>query len=567
MIDTEYQAQIFLQSTKGEVSEVFFRRVQRAIWENLPIFFPEIERDGKGVLDVLPFEKFSTHHNFHTGLDAVNHITGRNLETARLCSHAITISRAGESAHVKDASDNTFKTEICIEAPKGRKDLTGGVRFSYMTRILYQPFAGFYPLAENLYDTPAMVEAVLSIPDCEATFFPRIDKVKDHIPQFKYPVHRKIIRVRTREEAEDFLLRLADRARPVPFLVFFGKSARFQVEALYFKDLVYTKAWVYIIDSIDLVSSKIGDIVKGIDIHHDFKKRCCRLFFPFGSYIPNDFGNPSYRVTLFGRKAYRNQVLNGLLRFFDLGEPGWRRTQRDVHMVQLDLVTARKMSLKEDEVSDSRQAVAKKDAIISMVLDERRKEQEAIAAERKEFKEDRELFEGENKCLEEENKGLSSENANLTGQVSALKQQLKVWQESRQQTDFKFGVESCYPNEVYDHLVEILRSANGNIPTEQRRHRQIYDAIVAANEPTGEMQRRKDEIAKLVRNQSGVSAGTITAFERLGFTYSCDGKHHKFTMGSFFMTLPCTGSDSQCGWKNSIRDFNRNFFVPTKGES
>ena len=566
MIDTEYLTQILLRSTKNEDPVIFFRRVQKKIWGMLPLFFPKIDVDGKGILDALSFDEFSRNRSFYTGLDPNDYVSGRNLETAKLCSHALTISLSGESAHVKGQSDNTYKTDICIETAKVDPNKSSSVRFSYMTRILYQPFAGFYPLAAKKYETPKIVESLLSLADSSSQFLPRLDCINGEPPKYKYPICRKIIMVKDKEIAQDFLCRLQDRARPIPFLVYMGNSGRMRKEAKLMMPYVFTKAWVYIVERTDLLKGAIEDIVPGIDTDRDFKAHACRLFFPFGSYMAKDFANPSYSIKLFGRGRYRDQVLNGLLRFFDIDEPGWRRTQRDIHMVQLDLHAERTLKKKEGEVNDSRAALAKKQEVINLVLDERKREKELIDNERRALKVDRELFEGENKRLDDENKDLSRENGDLKGQIEALRQQLKTWQESGQQREFKLGVESCYPNEVYDHLIEMLKMIDGSIPAEQLRRRQIYDAIIKANPSSGELQMRKDGVAAIVRNKSEISASDIKAFERLGFTYSKDGPHHKFSMGSFCMTMPCTGSDKGRGWKNSIRDFNRNFFIPSKGD-
>jgi hypothetical protein len=532
----------------------------------LPSFFPEIDVDGKGILDALSFDTFSRDRSFHVGLGHSNYVSGRNLETAKLCSHALTISLPGESAHVKGQSDNTYKTDICIETAKVAQGKPAAVRFSFMTRILYQPFAGFYPLAEKKYETPKIVESVLSLVDSSAQFMPRLDCIRGELPKYKYPICRKVITIKERKLAQDFLARLQDHARPIPFLVYMGGAGRMRAEAGQMIPFVYTKAWVYIVERPGLLEGTIDNIVPGIDISRDYKTHACRLFFPFGSYAAEDFANPSYTIKLWGRRRYRDQVLNGILRFFDIDEPGWRRTQRDIHMVQLDLQAERTLAKKDGEVKDSRTSVTKMQEIVNLVLDARRREKDEIAEKERALKEDRELFEGENKRLEAENRDLSKANGDICGQIEALRQQLKTWQGNVQQEDFKFGIESCYPNEVYDHLVEMLRMIDGSIPAEQLRRRQIYDAIIKANPSSGELQKRKDGVAEIVRNKNEISASDIKAFERLGFTYSKDGPHHKFTMGSFYMTMPCTGSDKGRGWKNSIRDFNRNFFTPSKGD-
>lgn len=567
MIDTEYLTQILFKSTRQEDPVVFFRRVQRKIWSLLPYFFPEIDTGGKGILDALTFDVFSQQRSFQASLNRVDNISGRNLETANICSHAITISRAGESAHVRGQSDNTYKTEICIEMAKRSEGKSCSVRFSYMTRIIYQPFAGFYPLSNKRYETPDFISELLVLSDCEPMFMPRLDCIeRGSFPKFKYPVLHKVIHVNDTKVADDFLERLNDRARPICFLVYMGSSERMRDEAEHVLPIVYSKAWVYIIERPSLIEGKIESIIHGIDVKEDFQKKNCRLFFTFGSYSPENFANPSYPITFFHRSRYRELVFNGLLRFFDIDEPGWRRTQRDIHMLQLDLEASRKMALKDTEVSDSRDALAKKDEIIRLVLDLRKKEKESIEEERAALAEDRKLFEDDNKRLENENTELSAAKSALEGQVSALTQKLLAWQESGSQSVFRMDIENFYPNEVYDHLVEMLKMLDGNIPAVQLRRRQIYEALVQANPSSGEMQKRKDAIADVLRNKNGLTQADIRLFEGLGFTYSKDGPHHKLTMGSFFMTVPCTGGDSGRGWKNSIRDFNRNFFVPTKGE-
>lgn len=566
MIDTEYLTQILFKSARHEESVVFFRRVQKKIWSMLPKYYPEIDSSGVGILDALSFDEFSRKRSFQMGLDSVNCVSGRNLETAKLCSQAITISLAGESAHVKGQSDNTYKTDICIESAKVDSSKPAIVRFSYTTRILYQPFAGFYPLATKKYETPEFVKELLALPDLKALFMPRIDLIQGSNPKFAYPLTNRVVYVDDEKKADEFVKLLNDRARPIPFLVFMGESKRMVREAEFFMPLVYSKAWVFIINRADLIKGKIEPIVEGIDLKRDFRNKACRLFFPFGSWSCCDFANPSYSVGFFGRDKYRALVLNGMLRFFDLDEPGWRRSQRDVHMVQLDLQAERKLAAKAVELNDSKGAVTKMQEIVNLVLEERKHEKDEIEKERKKLNEDRELFEGENKQLEEEKQSLLNSNSELMGQVEALKQQLKDWQGSDSRRDFKFGIDSCYPNEVYDHIVEMLKMIDGHIPAEYRRRRQIYEAVMKANPTSGELQRRKDGVAAIVRNKNEISPSDIKAFERLGFAYSKDGPHHKFSMGSFCMTMACTGSDKGRGWKNSIRDFNRTFFYPLCGE-
>lgn len=361
MIDTEYLTQILLKSANNEDPVVFFRRVQRTIWESLFLFFPEIDASGQDVYQAFPFEEYSQQRHFSLGIGPQDYLEGRNLETRNICCHALTLSRMGPSAYVEGAFDNTVQTELCIETAKSKDARFPGVRLSYATKVSYQPFAGFYPLADKAYETPDLISRLLEMPNCHGEFFPRIDQVRGATPEFTYPIEKQIRVVDTKAGADEFMARLIDLSRPVPFLVFMGDGRRMREEAQYLLPRVYTKSYVYIIKEPGLLKG-IEEIVTGIDLVLNFKKKHCRVFFPFGAqYLSADFANPAYPVRwrIAKRRKARELILNGLLRYFDLNEPGWRRTQRDVHMTQLDLQAERQMSKKEGEVADSRLALEK----------------------------------------------------------------------------------------------------------------------------------------------------------------------------------------------------------------
>ena len=565
MIDTEYLTQILLTSTRKEDPVVFFRRVQKTIWESLFLFFPEIEQSGKDIYEALPWNVFRQVTHLELGLSSADFLSTRYLETAKLCAHGIRISRQGPSAYVKGASDNTVITEICIESAKMADAKFPGVRMSYCTKIQYQPFAGFYPLADKRFGTPELVKRLLEVPESRQELFPRIDQTLGKPPLFRYPVVQTIHQIATQETAVDFLQRLADPARPIPFLVFMGSDSRMMNEAKFLLPMVYTKCYVYIVDKPSSLNG-IDSIVTGIDVQRNFKHHYCRVFFPFGDqYMHEDFANPHYPVRFFEsrRKELREQILNGLLRFFDLDEPKWRRTQRDVHMTQLDLQVERQMQKQSDEVNNSHEALAKKQEIIDMVLEERRKEKGAFDDERKMFTEENRRLEEENSKLVHDIQIKTKHEQTLQAVNEDLERQLSIWRHSGETSDpeWKIRVESLYPGEVHDHLVFLLRRAEGQIPAEMLRHRQIISAIVKDNPPYGEMQKMQKEIEEIFNANTRLSDSNIKRMERLGFKYTKDGPHHKFTMGDFFMTIPCTTSDKGRAWKNTIRDFKRNFFA------
>lgn len=574
MIDTEFSTQILLRSTKGEDPVSFYRRIQKLIWESLFLFFPEVEPDGTDIYQALPFERFKEAQDFRVSLDKVNYVSGRYLETAKVCTQAITLSRSGPSAAVDGATDNTIKTEVCIETAKQQTPLQEGVRVSYSTNIHYQPFAGFYPLAAKKFEVPELVERLIGMPNVTATFSSRADMLQGRPENYEYRVEKRVNYVLSDADVLDFLGRLSDPARPIPLVVFVGNSMRMREEAEFLLPKVYAKCWVYVIEKSKMLAEGIGEIVSGINLEKDFKDKNCRVFFPFGhQYLHENYANPSYHIHFFRKKRLpvRAQMLNGLLRYFDLNEPGWRRTQRDVHMTQLDVNVARKIKLREDEVSDSQDALAKKQEIINMVLDDRKREQENIKKERQGFADEKKLYTDENSKLTEENKELGGRLKDAEAQVQDLsmrlsraERQLDEWQHSgAAKNGLLFGIANLYPNEVYDHVVEMLKAVGGSIPSDLYRHRQIYEAVLRSNPSTGEMQRRKDKIAEIMKGATNID-GDIKTFEKLGFVHSRDGSHHKFAMGDFFVTVACTTSDKGRMWKNTVRDFYRNFFTPSK---
>jgi len=571
MVDTEYLTQMLLSSKNGEDPVVFFRRIQKIIWESLFLFFPEVDNDGADIYKALPFEDFSNRHHINVCLTSQDYVEGRYLETARLCSHGITLSRKGPCAVIKGASDNTFKTEICIESAKNKTTRFPGVRFSYSTKITYQPFAGFYPLASKEYETPDLIKKILQVPNVQCEFFPRIDQIDGRKPKFTYPVSDQIFYIDTHDNAMDFLNRLNDPARPIPFLVFMGKTNRMCNEAAWLLPRVFTKCYIYVVEESQFLKG-IEKIVTGIDVRKNFRKSMCRVFFPFGKqYMHDDFANPSYQVQFFerNREKNRNLIMNGLLRFFDLNAPGWNRTQRDVHMRQLDLQEERQFLKKVAEVEDSRDALSKKQEIINTILDARKSELEKIESERKEFNDERKLYEEENTRLTEANKKLDFEKVDLRRKIeelkcqnSDLKGQLEMWQGNEPLTgQIDFKVKNLFPNEINDHVAEIFEKALCEIDTTiMTRKRQILESLTKVCKKTGTLEQRRKDLEKVLRANKGLSEGDFAVLRRLGFICEHGGKHDKITLGEISFTVSCTPGDKSRHWKNQISDSRKVFF-------
>ena len=67
-----------------------------------------------------------------------------------------------------------------------------------------------------------------------------------------------------------------------------------------------------------------------------------------------------------------------------------------------------------------------------------------------------------------------------------------------------------FPGEVRDHVIEVLRDARDSAEKEGRTRRaQILESVLVANEPVGELSRRRAEIEKLFKDNGNILTGTV----------------------------------------------------------
>ncbi len=67
-----------------------------------------------------------------------------------------------------------------------------------------------------------------------------------------------------------------------------------------------------------------------------------------------------------------------------------------------------------------------------------------------------------------------------------------------------------FPGEFRDHVIEVLRDARDSAEKEGRTRRaQILESVLVANEPVGELSRRRAEIDKLFKDNGNILTGTV----------------------------------------------------------
>ena len=110
--------------------------------------------------------------------------------------------------------------------------------------------------------------------------------------------------------------------------------------------------------------------------------------------------------------------------------------------------------------------------------------------------------------------------------------------------------EEIYPGEIKELLIDILK--NANLKPNSRRADIVKD-ILGSNPVNPSLKERYDELKDILNNYRGLDPDQINRLEKLGFTVTSDGKHHKLTYHDdrYITTLAKTSSDVRSG-KNAI---------------
>jgi hypothetical protein len=118
-----------------------------------------------------------------------------------------------------------------------------------------------------------------------------------------------------------------------------------------------------------------------------------------------------------------------------------------------------------------------------------------------------------------------------------------------------------FPGEIKDIVIDALSVSRSLVPEDSRRLH-IIDAVLSANNSSGQAIEIKERLKIALRNYKVLDAKTQRELLEIGFVLSDGGKHHKLTWNSdnrYTYSLSKTPSDHRTGL-NSISDISRLFF-------
>lgn len=118
---------------------------------------------------------------------------------------------------------------------------------------------------------------------------------------------------------------------------------------------------------------------------------------------------------------------------------------------------------------------------------------------------------------------LKSENAKLCAEAESLQARLdaRLAHELDQQErnpnslallDREVELPDRFPGETRDHVLEVIRAARDEAEREGRvRRAQVLEAVLVANEPSGNLAARRAEVTKLFSENGNIVNGTVLA--------------------------------------------------------
>lgn len=158
---------------------------------------------------------------------------------------------------------------------------------------------------------------------------------------------------------------------------------------------------------------------------------------------------------------------------------------------------------------------------------------ESLAADKAEQDERIGKLQQDNQSLKRENAALKSENANLKAQIAEMKAALgKVGDVLANNADSTLSskvtvlerepeVDERFPAETRDQVLEVLSEARATAEKEGRiRRAQLLESVLLANEPVGNLAKRRNELTKLFNDNGNILSGTvIDTLQKLGIAY------------------------------------------------
>lgn len=196
------------------------------------------------------------------------------------------------------------------------------------------------------------------------------------------------------------------------------------------------------------------------------------------------------------------------------------------------------------------------DEISSIVISGRNKN---LISQNEQIIEQSQKIADENKAVYEtfdiDLKKTDEENTRLKQRVIDLETENRILKERLDSINDKpllvYGEEEeVYPGEIKELLIDILKKAN---LAKGSRRADIIDDILHNNVISSSLEERYTELRSILNNYRGLDQDQINRLERLGFSVTSDGKHHKLVYHDdrYVAAFAKTSSDVRAG-KNAV---------------
>lgn len=542
-----YSTQIMLvQKESKHSNEVYFREIDQLIYEWLRKELPKT---------ALPaFDKEITFNDFHRKpcfifrRGAQRLVASQVLETQKLICHGLTI-RIPVASNFKDGVNDAYlETSLCIETSKIATD--GCVHFSIAVWFIKEPIRDFYPSAPIDPRMPRIVNDILANPHTSGEFVQIIrDKevYAEPLPVVRYPIDDN--RPLTDENARrDFIAQLTDPLRPICLVVVFGRGWKCNYATRRLAAKLYSKACVYHIEDLTAdLRETFRQAVPGIDLDRDFRDGVCRVFFPLGQYVPDDWANPTYRLKLFHINDVVQRVKKGCFASFHIGKLGWREDDYDVYDTKCKLQKERK-----------------EEAVIESALEEaeHRETCDGIIGG---LKEDVKVLNLELMDAKTEIESLRASNQDLNSRISKMSSRIAAFEADRvdalANSGIKFPTElEAFTGEIREHVISAIENGRkGFTKKEYARKHRILEEVLKVNPRSDVLVSRHAEVKRILSTENRPDDGFFNALAKLGIVKVSEEKHYKVEFEGIPMTLAKTPSEWR-GAKNAVSQMNNLYF-------
>lgn len=542
-----YSTQILLvQKGSKHSNEVYFREIDQLIFDWIRKELPSV---------ALPnFDKEITFNDFHRKpcfvfrRGALRLVASQVLETQNLICHGLTI-RIPVASNFKDGVDDAYlETSLCIETSKIATD--GCVHFSIAGWFVKEPIRDFYPSQCFEPVMPRIVNDILAHPHTSGEFVQIIRDKEDYpnpLPRVRYPIDDN--RPLSDENARrDFLAQLTDPLRPVCLIVVFGRGWKCGYATRRLAAKLYSKACVYHIEELtDDLRSAFEAAVPGINLDRMMRFGVCRVFFPLGQYMPDDWANPMYRLKLFRINDVVQRVKKGCFASFHIGKLGWREDDYDVYDSKCKLQKRRKEEAAIESAIEEAEHREMCDGLIGSL------------------KEDVKVLDLELMDAKTEINTLKETNQCLNTQISKMSAKIAAFESDRANalanSGIKFPTEvEAFTGEIREHVLSAIENGRkGFTKKEYARKHRILEEVLKVNPRSDALVARHNEVKRILSTENRPDEGFFNALAKIGIVKVSEEKHYKVEFEGIPMTLAKTPSEWR-GAKNAVSQMNNLYF-------